>query len=134
MDKDVREMESVMASTGATKELLDRECVDQDLCEIAKHAVDYQVYGPKLGLTPADITEQERNPSISHSVKLITSAVFQKWHRKNGSMATYYVLVEMFLKSTDRIAAEKVCRMLKANMQGRVLILYMYTSIKLKVR
>ena len=113
-------MDSVMASTGATKELLERECVDQDLCEIAEYAVTYQVYGPRLGLTAADITEHEKNPRYSDSVKLITAAVFKEWHKKNGSMATYYVLVEMFLKSGDRIAAEKVCRKLKQNIQGRL--------------
>ena len=111
-------MKSVMASTGVTKELLDRECVDQDLCEIAEYAVDYKDYGPKLGLTSTAITVQEKNPNNSHSVMHITAAVFELWHRKKGALATYYKLAEMFLKCNNRFAAEKVCRMIKANAQG----------------
>ena len=68
-----------MASTGVTKDLLDRECVYQDLCEIAEHAVNYKDYGPRLGLTSTAITVQEKNPNISHSVMLITVAVFELW-------------------------------------------------------
>ena len=113
-----REIDSVIASTGISKEQLDQECDNRDFYEVAERAIDYQVYGPILGLSKTDITEQVKNPSVSHSVKLITAAVFEEWHKKNGSMATYYELVAMFLKSNNRTAAEKVCQMVKAKAQG----------------
>ena len=114
----VTELGSVLARTGITQEQLNQECEYRDFYDIAEVATDYRTYGSRLGLSLADITEQEKNPSISDSVKLITAAVFEEWHRKMGSKATYYELALMFLKSNNQSAAEKVCLMLKARVEG----------------
>ena len=112
------ELKRMLARTGITKEQLNQECEYKDFSEIAETATDYRTYGSRLGLSSADITEQEKNTSISHSVKLITAAVFEEWHRRMGSKATYYELVLMFLKTNNQRAAEKVCLVLKAKVEG----------------
>ena len=110
----VMKLDSVLASAGISQEQLYQECDDSDFYEIAEVVTNYRKYGSRLGLSSADITEQEKNSHISDSVELTTVAVFEKWHKRMGSMATYYELVQMFLKSRDRRAAEKVCWVLKA--------------------
>ena len=114
----VTELGSVLARTGITQEQLNQECEYRVFSEIAETATDYRTYGSRLGLSSSDITEQERNTHISHSMKLITAAVFEEWHRRMGSKATYYELVLMFLTSKNQNAAEKVCLVLKAKVKG----------------
>ena len=79
--------------------------------ELSQHIVDYRKYGPRLGLTDADIRTFERDPTMYFSIKLITAAVFMDWHSKKESQATYRVLAGIALKLEDGTGAEKICQM-----------------------
>ena len=98
-----------MSRTGVTDEQLNQECENELLEELSQHIVEYRKYGPRLGLSDADIRTFERDPTMYYSIKLITAAVFKEWHRVKESRATYRALVEIALKLEDGIGAEKIC-------------------------
>ena len=100
-----------MRRTGISDEQLDQECDDELLKELSQHIVDYRKYGPRLGLSDADIRTFECDPTMYFSIKLITAAVFMEWHARKGLKATYRVLVEIALKLEDGTGAEKICQM-----------------------
>ena len=104
-------LENLMKRTKVTNEQLDKEVDNLHLNDLSEHIVDYKKYGPRLGLSDADIKTFERDHTISYSIKLITAAVFKEWHRKRVSEATYRELVEVALKLEDGTGAEEICKL-----------------------
>ena len=102
-------LDEVMKHTGVTDEQLKQECDDVLLGDIAEHIVNYQKYGPKLGLSAADITTFQQNMRIADNAKLITAEVFKKWHKKQSFLATYKVLAEVALELGDGTGAKVIC-------------------------
>ena len=99
-----------MRRTKVTNTELDKEVLDVHLDDMSEHIVEYRKYGPRLGLTEADIKTIERNHTISYSIKLITAKVFKEWHRKRDFEAKYRELVNVALKLEDGSGAEVICR------------------------
>ena len=102
-------LEELIRHTGVTHEQLEQECDDVLLNDIAEHIVSYLKYGPKLGLSAADITTFQQNMTIAHNAKLITAEVFKEWHKKRSFLATYRALAEVALELGDGTGATNIC-------------------------
>ena len=104
-------LEELIRHTGVTQKQLEQECDDVLLNDIAEHIVSYSKYGPKLGLSAADITTFQQNMRIADNAKLITAEVFKEWHKKRSFLATYRVLAEVALELGDGTGAKTICEL-----------------------
>ena len=104
-----------MRRNGVTAEQLSRKFDTVDFDRLSEKTVEYQKYGPRLGLSPQDIKEIEQNPHFSGILKVITAAVFKKWYTKNPWEATYSALLEVAVELEDGVAADKICQLCAAS-------------------
>ena len=104
-------LDAIIKRTGVTEEQLDHPCDDKVLLgKITEHIIDYQQYGPMLGISDADIGTFERDIRYAYSVKKITLEVFKLWHELKKYKATYRVLAEVSLELGKGTGAEKICQ------------------------
>ena len=89
--------------------LLDRECLDDHLTSISLF-LDWRRVAPHLGLDKTDIEEVESKKTDSEK-RLET---LQKWKLKYSYLATFKVLVQVFLKVGSAEHALKVCKLLQS--------------------
>ena len=94
---------------------------------MAESIVAYRRYGPRLGLKDADIENIELDRRVSHSVKLITAAMFKEWHTRMRSDATYGFLVETALSLEDGTGAEEICSLCAKSSFSYTLYSYLKT-------
>ena len=115
-------LEDIIKHTGVTHKQLELECDDVLLNDIAEHIVSYWKYGPRLGISAADITTFQQNMMIADDAKLITAEVFKKWHNRRTFHATYRVLVEVALELGDETGATKICEICAEGMLAVIVI------------
>ena len=103
----------VLSKVGISEETLDQECSDTDLVSISQF-LDWRTIAPHLGLSAIDIvgvdckrTEPEKRVET-----------LRKWKQKYGFKATYRVLVEKLLETSNAEHATEVCRLIKKKAEG----------------
>ena len=89
--------------------LLEQSCSDEHLNSISLF-LDWRRVAPHLGLKQPDIEEIESKKTEPEK-RLET---LQKWKMKYGYCATYKALVQVLLKVENASHAERVCRLLQA--------------------
>ena len=95
------------------KEQWSRECDDELFLELSKQIPNSGLtLALSLGLTNADAEQIKRD---KHDEKDRIIATLIKWREKNGSDATYQVLIEIFSTHENRKLAEFVINYLDEN-------------------
>ena len=83
-------------------------CSQQDILELSKYCVDWQLIGVYLKLIEADITAVDGD---YHSVAEKRIGMLQRWREKFSFKATYRVFIEALLscgKASDALEACKI--------------------------
>ena len=82
---------------------------EEHLTEASKIIDDHEVVGPRLGLTPQEMTAIDRD-ARTHELK--KKAMLRKWKQKLSLNATYRTLTEALLKCSRADHAQDVCELL----------------------
>ena len=90
-------------------ELLDKQCSEILLCDVAKDITDWQLLRPYIKMSKSDENDLIRNHPGSNALQ--KQKLLQQWQEKFGKRATHRALVTAIYKSGDVDCAWKVCRM-----------------------
>ena len=88
-------------------DVLDQECSRQDLLNLAKYCVDWQMIGRHLGLSDADIAAVDGDNRTIDEKRI---GMLGRWKERFAFGATYRVFIEALLscgKASDAIEACK---------------------------
>ena len=90
---------------------MNSECDDEaHFVEIAQHIVNYQEYGPLLGVPDQRIQAIRQNSHFDGDPQKITAEVFREWHKMKAKHATYRALAKVAIKLKDNTGARKILR------------------------
>ena len=95
--------------------LLDQTCSDEHLREISLF-LDWRGVAPHLGLNERDIDHIESKRT--EPVKSLET--LQMWKRKYGFRAKFKMLLDVLMKIGNAEQAEKVCRILRAQVYSGI--------------
>ena len=97
---------------GVNKDLLDQECSDEHLREIAALLHNWLKYAELLGLKEHQIQDIiDSNRLLDSEMK--AHKVLRLWKKANAFKATYSSLVRVCLSQRDSDVAEKICEIVK---------------------
>ena len=83
------------------------KCSESSAGIIALKIVNWKDFPPYFKLTE-EATEIDQDPRNEENDK--RRKLLYKWIERNGSDATYYKLIEIFLEAENREMAEEVCK------------------------
>ena len=90
-------------------ELLDKQCSEILLCDVAKDVTDWQLLLPWLKMNKSDENDLSRNHPGNNALQ--KQKLLLQWQEKFGQRATHRALVTAIYKSGDVDCAWKVCQM-----------------------
>ena len=100
----------LLVNSNYSKESLNKPCDDELFVSLMKEMTNFRNSAPFFGLTPPEI----ENICCDHSnVATENFYMLWTWKNKNGSKATYFAIVEIFLMMENRNLAEHVLQHVK---------------------
>ena len=103
--------DQLVKHVGVNKGVLDRECSDEHLREIAALLHNWLKYAELLGLKGHQIRDIDSNKLLDSEMK--AHKVLRLWKKANAFKATYSSLVKVCLSQRDSDEAEKICESIK---------------------
>ena len=101
-------LQDVAAQAGINRlEILDQECSQHVLLDLAKHCVDWQLIGFHLKLMKADIVAVDEDYRTAEQKRV---EMLGKWKEKFAFKATYRAFVETLLSCGKASDAIEVCK------------------------
>lgn len=88
---------------------LERECSEQELLDVSDF-ISWDVVGPRLPRITLQDMEDLSLDKYNQDQK--RQKLLKLWNERNGSCATFHVLITAMLKAKKRNEAEKVCKLL----------------------
>ena len=97
---------------------LERECSEQELLDVGDF-ISWDVVGPRLPeITTQDMEDLSRDKYNQDQKR---QKLLKLWNERNGSCATFHVLITTMLKVKKRNEAEKVCKLLMSDGKSQYL-------------
>lgn len=93
-------------------DILDQECSQQDLLNLARHCADWKLVGFSLELEKDDIVaiDQHYQKREEKQVEML-----EKWREKFPSKATYRALIEALVLCEKDLDAIEACKAIKSS-------------------
>lgn len=108
----VSPLQKLLSEVGMSEADLDHEVTDlKHLHKLSLSLDDWELYAVPLGLTTPEINTIKLDPTITPEVK--RRAVLLKWKSKGTHLATYLILVDVFVKNDSLDLAREVCNIRK---------------------
>ncbi len=108
---------------GVSKTLLERQCSREHLRKIAVLVPNWRELAINLGVQEGYIMDINSDQHLTGPVMKAQSVLYQ-WHRANGFMASYEILIAGALQG-DAVLAERVCKIAK----GQQIMVHMFILI-----
>ena len=101
-------LQDVAAQAGIKSlDILDQECSQQVLLNLAKHCVEWQLIGFHLELTKADIVAVDEDHRTAEQKRV---EMLGKWKEKFAFKAAYRVFIEALLSCGKALDAIEACK------------------------
>ena len=107
-------LEELLKKVGVCPEKFDKAISDDHLREVALFLTSWRVVAVYLELSDNDLGDVEQEGKDEQDKRL---KALQKWKGKFGYKATYKKLVQVLLSIAKADIAEKICHLLKGNVQ-----------------
>ena len=104
--------DQLVEHVGINKDILDQECSDEHLREIAPLIQNWLKYAEALGLKRAEILNIDSNKFLEPEMK--AQEVLRLWKKANAFKATYSSLANACLSRYESDVARKVCEIVKS--------------------
>ena len=106
--------DQLVEHVGVNKDLLDQECSDKHLREIAALLQNWLKYAELLELKRPQILEIDSNKLLEPEMK--AREVLRLWKKANAFEATYSSLIKVCLSQRDSDVAERICQIMKSEL------------------
>ena len=102
--------EDVANGVGLAADELSKPCDSNIIPSLADYFLEWEViFGSLLSEIDINYVKEDNTTGVSKRM-----AALRKWRDKNGREATYKVLVDALLSSSERYQAENLCRKILA--------------------
>ena len=93
-------------------DILDQECSQQVLLNLARHCVDWKMIGFHLELAKDDIIEINKGYEKEEEKQV---KMLEKWKEKFSSKATHREFIEALLLCKKALDAVEACKVIKSS-------------------
>ena len=108
LDKVIQDLHDKTYKTYVNFPILDHECHQEHLLELAEHIRHWRTIVPRLGFGPNVVEDLDHTRQNEQGKR---QEMLSFWKCANGSRATYRNLATAFLKDKQRNLAEKVVKL-----------------------
>ena len=105
--------DQLVEHVGISKDILEQECTDEHVREIATLLQNWYTYAVALGLQEAQILEIESNKILDPAMKAKKVLCF--WKSTYAFKATYSFLIKVCIANHNVDVAEKICMIVKSS-------------------
>ena len=102
-------VEQMAQQAGLRPDYLKRQISEEHVLEFARLCTDFELIGPYLGLKKHEL---ETIDGDKHKTALKRRALLEVWKEKDTFEATYWKLVDVFIKCERNNSAFEICQIL----------------------